>query len=89
MIKNILPNVPVFNLLCFSNKSVIINGTENFTACPVVYADQLRDTISKILSSPTSTYGSSTESNVDYMVDVIEKYKVNKIDWNEVEVCNI
>lgn len=88
LIKNILPNVPVFSLLCFSNRSVVVKGIDNFAACPVVYVDQMKAAILKILSSATSTHGAPVMDNVDYMVNVIEEYKVNKIDWNEVEICN-
>ena len=80
LIKTILPHVPVFNILCFSNKSAILDGVENFTEFPIVYVDQLKDTLSKIISSANSSV-----NGLDYIIDKIEKNKVNRIAASEIE----
>ena len=69
-----------FNILCFSNKSAILDGVENFTEFPIVYVDQLKDTLSKIISSANSSV-----NGLDYIIDKIEKNKVNRIAASEIE----
>lgn len=80
LIKGILPNVPVYSLLCFSNKSAIIKGKGNFTGYPIVYVDQLKDTLLNLLVSKNTSDGA-----IDYIVSEIEKHKINKIDRSEIE----
>ena len=74
LIKSIFPDVPVFSLLCFSNTSAVLDGQENFKDYPIVYVDQLKDALSKILIS-----GTASDTTVDYIVEEIEKHKINKI----------
>lgn len=80
LMQRILPQVPIFSLLCFSNDSVILEGRENFTDYPIVYVDQLRGALSTILAAeknPNNSTGS--------VVKEIEKHKINIIDIGEIE----
>lgn len=72
LIKSILPNVPIYSLLVFSNPSLILEGGENCNMCRVIYVDQLKETVMNILSS-----SERTGRTIDYCVNEIEKYKVN------------
>lgn len=72
LMRKILPNVPIFSILCFSNASTIVDGRENFTAYPIVNIDQLENSLSGIFSI---TKYSDTE--IDQIVSTIEEFKVN------------
>ena len=72
VMQEILPNVPVYSVLCFSNSSVIVDGRENFSDYPVITIDQLEETLSSLCS--TSKY---SKEEIDQMVETINAYKVN------------
>ena len=72
LLASIVPSVPVYSILCFSNSSAIINGKENVNY-PVINIEQLEDTLSDICLE--SIYN---EHDVDMIASTIEKYKVNK-----------
>ena len=73
LMKQILPNVPVHSLLCFTNNSVIIDGQSNFAAYPIVYVEQLGETLEKLLLSEST-------DNADFgnYVNEIEKHKISR-----------
>ncbi len=71
LLKSILPDVPVFSLLCFSHASVVVDGKENFDACPIITKDNLGDAIQAICSAAVYT-----EEEVSQIVAKIESYKV-------------
>lgn len=71
LMKKILPGVPVYSMLCFSNKHVILDGIENCTEYSIIYVDQLGETISRILSN------SKSRISVDQVVQEIENHKIN------------
>lgn len=72
LIQKILPNVPVYSLLCFSNADLIIDGAENCRDFQAIYVDQLNEVLSNILSKAEPHEGS-----IDYIVSEIEKHMVN------------
>ncbi len=80
LMKSILPNVPVYSILCFSNSSLIIKGAENCKDYPISYIDQLEDVIIQLINSRKAPNG-----DVDYIVNEIEKHKINVVE----EVCEI
>jgi hypothetical protein len=71
LLKSILPDVPVFSLLCFSHASVVVDGKENFDACPIITKDNLGDAIQAICSAAIYT-----EEEVARIAATIESYKV-------------
>lgn len=72
LMRNILPNVPVYSLLCFTSPSVVIDGRENFKDYPIVMLDQLGEALLSLCSSPK--YSSE---EIHAMIAQIESYKVN------------
>lgn len=72
LIQKILPNVPIYSLLCFSNADLIIDGAENCRDFQAIYVDQLNDVLSNILSKAEPHEGA-----IDYIVSEIEKHMVN------------
>lgn len=72
MMQEIVPDVKVYSLLCFSNGKIIINGKENFADYPIVTIDQLEEKLIEICS--TNLY---TNEDIDSIVDDINKHKVN------------
>ena len=74
LMQNILPGIPVYSLLCFSNTSAIINGRENFAAYPIVTIDRLEEAISNICAN-----GTYSEEDVRTIVKTIETHKVHRM----------
>lgn len=74
MLKNIIPDVEIYSLLCFSNSKIIITGKDNFTAYPIVTVDQLEETLSNICSNEKYD-----DAEISKIVDIINKHKVNCI----------
>lgn len=72
LMQKILPTVPVYSLLCFSNAATIIDGRENFKDYPIVAVDQLEETLTKLCSK-----GTYSKEEIDGMVAAIEAHKVN------------
>lgn len=70
LMKYILPDVPVYSLLCFSNSTIIIDGKENFKDYPIVTTDQLESVLASLCMN-----GSYTKDDVDRMVSIIEAHK--------------
>ena len=71
LIKKILPDIPVYSMICFSNKSIILDGRDNCNDYPIVYVDQLGEVITGILSN------SQTQISIEQTVQEIEKHKIN------------
>ena len=59
-------------ILCFANKSVVIDGKENFSFCPIVYVEQLQEALECLNSDKICT-----KEQVDYIVQAINKHKVS------------
>lgn len=72
LMKKILPNVPVYSVLCFSNSSVILDGIENFSDFPIVYIEKLKEKLSEIILS-----GQNIAGGIDYIVNEIDKHKIH------------
>lgn len=72
LMKKILPNVPVYSVLCFSNSSVILDGIENFSDFPIVYIEKLKEKLSEIILS-----GENIPGGIDYVVNEIDKHKIH------------
>jgi hypothetical protein len=73
LMKKILPEVPIYNVLCFSNSSVVIDGIKNFSDYPIIRVEQLREFLGDICSN--SKY---TGDEMNSFADIIEKHKINK-----------
>ena len=58
-------------MICFSNKSIILDGRDNCNDYPIVYVDQLGEVITGILSN------SQTQISIEQTVQEIEKHKIN------------
>jgi len=76
LMKEILPDVPIYNILCFSNSSTIIEGMENFKDdYRIVRVDQLEETIEDICCDKRYA-----KEEIDQMVEVIENHKVGVVE---------
>lgn len=80
LMKSIVPNVPVYSLLCFSNSSLILDGVENFKDYPVTYVDQLKNIIMQLANLNKASNGVA-----DYIVKEIEKHKINIVE----DICEL
>lgn len=58
-------------MICFSNRSIILDGRENCNDYPIVYVDQLGEAITSILSTP------KTQISIEQTVQEIERHKIN------------
>jgi len=74
LMQKILPNIPIYSLLCFSNTSVIIEGEDNFKEYPIITTDQLDKTLASLCSNKCYS-----QEEIDRMVSVIETHKVYKV----------
>lgn len=72
MMKEIIPNINIHNLLCFSNPKIIIDGRENFTDCTIITIEQLEKTLTEICSEDLYT-----SEDIDRIVNTINEHKVN------------
>ena len=75
LLKSILPNIPIYSILCFSNDSVIIDGREFSREYPIVYVEQLGEYLSSIQANEVLN-----EESMRNIVDIIEKYKVCRME---------
>lgn len=73
LIQKILPTVPVYSLLCFSNASAIIDGKENFKDYPIITVDQLEETLTNLCTEKIYA-----KEDIDRMVATIEAHKIYK-----------
>lgn len=80
LMKKILPNVPIYSVLCFTNNSVILDGTENFSDFPIVYIEKLKEKLSEIILS-----GQKNEGGIDYLVTEIERHKIYIVEKEDVD----
>lgn len=71
LLQSILPNVPIFSLLCFSNSSIVIDGRENFDAYPLLLIEDLDEALKVICSAPIYT-----AEEVNQIVATIEAHKI-------------
>lgn len=71
LLQNILPNIPIYNILCFSNETAVIEGVSNFTEYCLIRLDQLGETLAKLLE--VNTY---SDAEIDEIIQQIEKHKV-------------
>ena len=78
LMQKICPSVTVHSLLCFSNASIVIDGRENFTYCPIVTTEQLEEVLSDLCAK-----GSCSKEEIDKMADTINKHKVYKPKKND------
>ena len=74
LMESILPSVPVYSVLCFSNPSAIINGKEHIKNYPIINIEQLEDELKSICS-----HKKFSDTEIDSMVETIESYKVNRM----------
>lgn len=74
LMKSILPDIPVYNILCFSNSTAIVRGKEYIKNYVVVNIEQLDSELSRICS-----YEKITDAEIDEIVSTIESHKINKI----------
>lgn len=74
LMNSILPTVPVYSILCFSNSSAIINGKENITECMVINIDQLEMELNQICTN--SNY---SDEQINEIVAKIEACKINQM----------
>jgi hypothetical protein len=72
LLGSILPNVPIYSVLCFSNDSVVINGRENFKNYPIITIDELEDYITDICEN--ARYSAE---DIEAIVERIEQHKYN------------
>ena len=73
LIKSILPeNVSVHSLLCFSNDSVVIDGKPDSFEYPIIYVEQLQETLETIFSNDEHD-----SKRAQSLLDLIETHKVN------------
>ena len=73
VMKSILPNIPIYSILCFSNSTAIVSGKEYIKDYPVVNIEQLEDELHSICSRKKLSI-----EKIDEIVSTIETYKVNK-----------
>ena len=73
VMRSIIPSVPIFNILCFSNPSAIINGNENIKEYQVINIEQLENTLNEICSADKYN-----RNDIDDIASTIESYKINK-----------
>lgn len=71
LLQSILPDVPIFSLICFSNSSIVIEGRENFDAYPLLLIENLDDALKAICSA--AIYSAD---EVQQIVATIEAHKV-------------
>ena len=72
LVKKILPDTPIYSLLCFSHSELILDGAEYCKDFRVIYVEQLNEVLTEILSSP------KTHSvDIEKTVKEIEKHMVN------------
>lgn len=74
LLKSILPDVPIFSLLCFSHASIVIDGKENFTTCPIITTENLGDALQSICS--TASY---SVEDMNQIIAIVESYKTNTV----------
>ena len=74
LMKSILPDVPVYSLLCFSNSSAIVNGKELIKEYPVINIEQLETELNKICSR-----NKYSNEKIDEIATTIDSYKINKM----------
>lgn len=73
LVRSILPDIPVFSVLCFSNDSAILEGeSREGDGYRITYADQLRDTIMDIIECNGDGY----TAQLNDIVQEIERHKV-------------
>ena len=72
LLQSIIPNVPIYSILCFSNDTARVEGTSNFTEYSLVRLDQLAEALSKLLEN-----NKYSNAEVDKIVQLIEQHKVN------------
>lgn len=73
LMQKILPNVPVFSVLCFSNASVIIDGREHFKDYPIVMVDQLEEFLMDLCAK-----GNYSKKDIEWMKNEINAHKIKK-----------
>ncbi|MCM1335014.1 MAG: NERD domain-containing protein [Bacteroides sp.] len=72
LMKKILPEIPLYSILCFSNAEFILDGAENCPDFRVTYVDQLDDVLNEILSS-----SHAYDDRIGEIIGAIERHKVN------------
>lgn len=77
LIKSIFPNTPIHSILCFSNPTVIIDGTENITDYPVITIEQLNAALSDLCTNTVFD-----DNEIKNIAEKINSYKVNMICAN-------
>ena len=71
LMQKILPNVPIYSYLCFSNPSIIIDGKENFKEYPIITVDCLEDILNSLCNN-----GKYSQKEIDNMVVTIDSHKI-------------
>ena len=72
LINKILPNIPVYSILCFSNGKIILEGTEFFTDYPLTTVENLEETLSEIQNNNKFSI-----EDMKQIVNAIDNHKVN------------